>query len=56
MSLCTQMLFLLNYFKLDGDPEDDFRPFTELTKVHFLEGKSLLLNFSSFSVFVFMER
>ncbi|ELK37012.1 ERC protein 2 [Myotis davidii] len=27
--LQTEMLLLLNYSNLDGDPEDDFRPFIE---------------------------
>lgn len=29
MSSFLQMLLLLNYSDLDGDPEDDFRPFIE---------------------------
>lgn len=41
----TQMLSLLNYSHLDGDPEDDFRPFIESTKTHFSEGKSPVLTF-----------
>lgn len=40
MSSFLQMLLLLHYSNLDGDPEDDFRPFIESTNSHFSEGKS----------------
>lgn len=53
MSSFIPMLLLLNYSKLDGNPEDDFRPFIESTKVHFTEGKSFVLTLCSFSKSLF---
>lgn len=45
MSSFVQMLLLLNYSNLSGDPEDDFRPFIEPANLHFSEGRKCCFNF-----------
>lgn len=51
LSSVMQILLLLNYSNLEGDPEDDF---IESTKVHFSEGKSPVLTFCSFPKSLFL--